>query len=136
MPSDRRYRFVLIEETDQRLPVRYRRARSYRAPPPLIPEPNPMQALLEAFALLDRRGEGSEAWAPVLADNPIAFLLDALEDAVLVREVEGRLLYRNRAARRLTVASGDEAAPRTDHRRMRFRFGRAQLELEIIQVRE
>lgn len=133
MPSDKRYRFVLIEESDQRLPVRYRRARSYRAPP-LIPRPDPMQALLEAFELLDRRGEGSEAWAPVLADNPLSFLLDALEDAVLVREVEGRLLYRNRAARRLPAASGD-VTPHTEHRRMRFRFGRAQLELEIIQVR-
>ncbi len=157
MPADdKRYRFMLMETEGQKerpLPVRYRRYRGYRPPPPLVPRPNdPMGALLEAFAFLNRRGTGFEAWAPSLIDNPLAFLLDALDDAVLLRDARnGRVLYKNRAARRLPLPRREQpaAAPQsgatsepTDEpeeptalRKMTFRWGRLNLELEVLRVR-
>jgi len=105
-----------------------------------------MAALLEAFAYLDRRGEGFEGWAPSLADNPIAFLLDALGDAVFLRDAkDGRLIYRNRAARQLPLGRREKptAAPEkseepadthTSRRSMVFRWGRLTLEVEELQI--
>jgi hypothetical protein len=157
MPADdKRYRFVLME-TDtgaERLPVRYRRYRAYQPPPPLVPRPNdPMGALLEAFAFLERRGTGFEAWAPALADNPLAFLLDTLDEAVMLRDARsGRVVYKNRAARRLPLPEreqpaaapppgaansepADEPEGQTARRKMSFRWGRLNLELEVLRVR-
>ena len=149
--NNKRYRFALIEQPGEsdprRLPTRYRRYQGYRPPPPLVLRPNdPMAALLEAFAYLDRRGEGFEGWAPSLADNPIAFLLDALGDAVFLRDAkDGRLIYRNRAARQLPLGRREKptAAPEkseepadthTSRRSMVFRWGRLTLEVEVLQV--
>lgn len=140
MTERKRYRFVLIEEPESTLPVRYLRRPS---PPPgagtarYAPR-DPMGALVEAFALLQRRSGGPEAWAPVLSDNPMAFLLDALEDAIFLRDEEsGRLLYSNRAANRIPEhcrCDEDEATgvPTLRCRRMTFRWRNSRLVLEVI----
>lgn len=94
-----RYRFILVEDPGITLPVRYRQRRAL--PRFWVRRTDPMEALLAAFLKLDRRGEGEEAWAPVLTEDPLTFLLDALGDAVLVRRTDGSLAYANRAARRL-----------------------------------
>lgn len=96
-----RYRFVLVQEPETTLPVRYRRTRpsfSY-----LVQRSDPMEVLLEALWKLSHRSEGELAWAPSLADNPLAFLLDAMGDAVIVRQREGGMVYANPAARRMGV---------------------------------
>ena len=59
--------------------------------------------MLEAFALLTRRGPGDEAWASPFLHDPIAFLLDSISDAANVWGPGGELLYRNRAATDLDV---------------------------------
>jgi PAS domain-containing protein len=94
-----RYRFVLIEDPGVTLPVRYQRTR--RFPPPVWVRADPLDLLLEAFWRLSRRGEGEQAWAPSLQDDPLTFLLDAVSDAITLRESGGRLLYANPAARAL-----------------------------------
>ena len=136
MSNDRkRYRFVLLEQPENRLPVRYRSTRRSPGPPPPSP-PEPMAALAEALSLLDHRGTGFEAWAPSLAHNPIAFVLDAVEDAVILREAGGKLLYCNRAARRLPSgcpepAHGSSAEP-LRVRKMPFAWRNLHLVVEII----
>jgi PAS domain-containing protein len=102
-----RYRFILVEEPAETLPVRYRRRRS---PPFMVRRTDPMEVLLEAFLRLSWRSEGSAAWAPVLSENPLTFLLDAVGDAVVVRHSDGRLAYANPAARRLAWDALDETA--------------------------
>ena len=140
MTERKRYRFVLLEEPQSYLPVRYRRRPTY----PLgtgstrYTARDPMGALVEAFALLQHRSGGAEAWAPVLSDNPLAFLLDALEDAIFRRDEEsGRLLYSNRAARRLPAHCRCEdvavaGVPSLRCRRMSFRWRNSTLVLEVI----
>ena len=91
-----RYRFVLIEEQGETLPVRYRHRRPRFQQ--WIRRTEPMEALLEALLRLSRRGEGQAAWAPSLADNPLIFLLDAMGDAVILRTRAGNMVYANPAA--------------------------------------
>jgi hypothetical protein len=57
-----------------------------------------LSTLLTAFELLGRRGQGQLAWAPPLSDDPIAFLLDSVSDAISLWALDGKLLYQNRAA--------------------------------------
>lgn len=57
-----------------------------------------LRALIEAFAGLDRRSEGPEAWGPSFSTNALAFLLDVMSDPVLVRGHDGSVLFKNRAA--------------------------------------
>lgn len=94
-----RYRFVLVEEAGATLPVRYRARRP--SFPVWIRQSEPMEALLDAFLRLSWRGVGDHAWAGSLSENPLAFLLDALGDPVIVRRREGRPMYANPAAREL-----------------------------------
>jgi PAS domain-containing protein len=96
-----RYRFILVEEPESLLPVRYRRSGS---PPPIwIRRADPMEVLVEAFLRLSFRSEGARAWAPALAENPLTFLLDAMGDAVILRLEDGEMIYANPAAHRLDV---------------------------------
>ena len=140
MNERKRYRFVLVEEPESCLPVRYRRRSSAMpgVPSGRYTARDPMGALLDAFALLQRRSYGDEAWAPVLSDNPVAFMLDALEDAIFLRDEEsGRLIYSNRAANRLPEhcrCVDDEVAgvPTLRCRRMTFRWRSSTLVLEVI----
>jgi hypothetical protein len=55
-------------------------------------------ALVRAFNLLVKCGEGPSAWAAPFPNDSIAFLLDTSSDAVNLLGSEGKLLYRNRAA--------------------------------------
>jgi len=61
--------------------------------------------LLGAARLLNRRGPGRLAWASPFRDDPIAFLLDSMSDAMNIWAVGGELLYQNRAAAELGVGS-------------------------------
>ena len=97
-----RYRFVLVEDPGVSLPVRYHRAEP-ESHPVWVRRADPLEVLLEAFWRLSRRGEGELAWAPALAADPLTFLLDAIGDAVILREAGGRLMYANPAARRLPL---------------------------------
>jgi PAS domain-containing protein len=140
MAGGKRYRFVLIEEAESTVPVRYMPPDRARAPV-WICQADPMEALLEAFVTLERRGEGSEAWAPALSGNPLSFLLDTLDEAVLLRDESGRALFRNQAALHLGV---DRFAPAVEpleefdvhqrryrRRRLVYRRGPQQFVIEI-----
>jgi len=96
-----RYRFVLVEDTDTALPVRYEPR--WTPPPVWVRRTDPLELLLEAFARLSFRSEGAFAWAPALSDNPLAFLLDAVSDAVVLRSSSGRAVYANPSARRMVI---------------------------------
>jgi PAS domain-containing protein len=137
-----RYRFVLVEEPETALPVRYRRTRpvlTYQ-----LRRAHPLEVLYEAFLQVSRRGEGPEAWASSLADNPVAFLLDAMADPVILRQRGGQPVYANPAARRLRrqtdLGDRDEVAVETleldgeryERRCMRFESGRLSMVLEIL----
>jgi PAS domain-containing protein len=62
--------------------------------------------LLRAFELLNRRGTGVLAWAAPFRDNPIAFLLDSMSDALSIWSSSGELLFQNRYAARLAERHG------------------------------
>lgn len=114
-----RYRFVLIDEGAS-LPMLYRQAARpssssfgssggfAAALPEVLPMTRPISALIEAFARLGRRGPGEQGWATPHVDDPLAFLLDSIHDAVVIRNNEGAVLYRNRAAERLPVTTGSQ----------------------------
>ncbi|RME75218.1 MAG: hypothetical protein D6776_03635 [Planctomycetota bacterium] len=78
------------------LPVRYREP--VRVQVAVGPEVVHFEALVAAFLRIGRRGEGPAGWGAPLADDPIAFVLEALEEPVYVRRATGEVLYRNRAA--------------------------------------
>lgn len=64
-------------------------------------------AALEAFFVAMRRaqqkGSGSAAWASVL-DDPLSFLLDGISDALLVRDLQGEVVFSNTRARDLNLS--------------------------------
>jgi hypothetical protein len=57
-----------------------------------------MLALVDAFSFLTRQGVGPNPWGIPLSRNPLAFLLDTIEDAVRVVSDKGDILFQNRAA--------------------------------------
>ena len=65
--------------------------------------------LLGAFRLLARRGTGSMPWSTPYDHDPIAFLLDAVTDAMNVWGPNGQLVFRNRAAAQLDAGSCGDA---------------------------
>ena len=109
-----RWRITLVEETEV-LPVR----RRHPAEPGIA-------ALVAAAEHLGLRSDGPEGWEAGPGSDPIAFLLDAMADAVNVW-AGGSILYRNRAAERLEAS----ARPLT-RRSLRFRNGDTEYLLEII----
>src|SRR6266568_8784403 len=86
-------------------------------------------AILGAVERVGRRSEGPEAWVASPATDPVAFLLDTVADAVNLWG-QGSLVYRNRAAERLGLASSEFAsdesleAAGTAFRRRCLRFRR------------
>ncbi|HEU4565850.1 MAG TPA: hypothetical protein VFS05_14415, partial [Gemmatimonadaceae bacterium] len=76
-----------------------------RAAPPPAPTPEEI-AMLAACELLARRGAGPSAWASPLRDHPIAFLLDAIGDAVNLWGADGGLIFRNPASEGLHLDAG------------------------------
>jgi hypothetical protein len=57
--------------------------------------------LVAACTLLACRGTGPQAWTFGYRQDPVAFLLDTIEEAVSLWTTEGARLYRNRAAESL-----------------------------------
>lgn len=100
----------------------------------------PSAALVAAFALLARRGNGPLAWTTFFRHDPIAFLLDSTSDAINLWGPQGELLYRNRAAEGLKMGRSDEtprevlwpSGRRLERRCCRFRCGNAEYVLEIL----
>lgn len=85
-------------------------------PLPILWEPRPGRAirtrpagelaaaeLLAAFQLLARRGSGPYAWTFSYRHDPIAFLLETIEEAVSLWGAAGERLYWNRAAEALNL---------------------------------
>ena len=97
-------------------------------------------ALLAAIDLLGLRGEGPEPWAASPSNDPIAFLLDGVADAVSVWR-DSSVFYRNAAAERLGLFRGEatagperfESGGRSLERRcLRFRWADSDYTLEIV----
>jgi PAS domain-containing protein len=97
--AGKRYRFILVDEPDTLLPIPYRPKRQNVS---FVTRrvPDPFYTLLDAFESVAKRGVGPQSWARHL-DNPVAFLLDAMGEAVVLRDHAGRMLYRNPAAGRI-----------------------------------
>jgi hypothetical protein len=90
-----------------------------------------MLALVDAFSFLTRTGVGPNAWGIPLSSNPLAFLLDTIEEAVRVVSEEGDVLFQNRAAH---GARFREAGPH--HRRaMTFETGGRSFVIEVLYSR-
>jgi hypothetical protein len=62
-----------------------------------------LQALLHAIQNVQRKGPGPAGWAPV-AHDPLTFLLDSMSDALVVRGLNGQLLFANALAHELELA--------------------------------
>jgi hypothetical protein len=101
-----RWRIQLVEEEDEPgLPMlwRPRPDPDEAAGPGAAPDRSASLALLAAVRRLGRRSEGPQAWTAPLSEDPIAFLLDAMGDAVNLWGPSGQLIYRNRAAAELQL---------------------------------
>lgn len=97
-------------------------------------------ALLSAMEHLRFQGTGPQAWATSFRHDPIAFLLDAMSDAVNVWSAEGQLVYRNPSSAELGLGRFEDIAlvviadgeVRYQRRCLRFRAPNAEFLLEII----
>lgn len=67
-------------------------------------------SLLHALRLLSRRGIGGLAWSTPFHEDPIAFMLDSMNDAFNVWDAEGKLVYQNRTALGLGLGRASDAA--------------------------
>ena len=54
--------------------------------------------LIRALELLNRRGPGVLGWAAPFRDDPLAFVLDSMSDALNLWKAGGQLLFSNSAA--------------------------------------
>jgi hypothetical protein len=96
--------------------------------------------LLAACHLLNTRCSGSQAWTLWYRHDPVAFLLDAMDEAVTLWVAEGKPMFRNRAAeildvawRRYTAAESFQHGDRELERRcLGFTVGGRDYILEII----
>jgi hypothetical protein len=92
-------------------------------------DPDPDQqggvSFLAAVEHLGRRSEGPEAWTAGPGNDPIAFLIDAIADAVTLW-AGGSLVYRNRAAERLEAERCE-----LERRSLRFQTGDTEYLLEV-----
>jgi hypothetical protein len=68
-----------------------------------------LKNVLQAFELLARRGPGGAGWAAPFREDPLAFLLDTVSDAINLYSTTGELLYQNRAAGALGLVWGEDA---------------------------
>ncbi|MBT9587252.1 hypothetical protein IV102_28170 [bacterium] len=104
--SSQRYRIFLVPDGGGALVPRRgaarNRARS-RLEEPLPDRVASLGSLLNALQQVSRRGPGPSAWAPVMSD-PLTFLLDSMSDALLVRGLNGQLLFANTLAQELRLA--------------------------------
>ena len=101
--SSQRYRIYLVPDAGGALVPRRGAARHRTRSRIEEPSPDPaasLGALLNALQRVARRGPGPSAWAPVMND-PLTFLLDSMSDALLVRGLDGQLLFANALAHEL-----------------------------------
>ena len=102
-----RYRIALIHEFAGALIPRRRRHQVSSEDPDLHESTRRRQEGLRALAWalqgLARRGPGPQGWAPAHED-PLAFLLDTMSDALLVRDASGNILFANAAGRQLLAS--------------------------------
>ena len=128
--SGKRFRFVLIEESSVsalvRAPARRRRPRTPLPDKP--PRPDPMQALLEAFSMISQRGDGPHAWGTPLSVNPLAFLLDAIDESVRIVSQDGEVLFQNRAAQGVHFEQADSRLRRA----MTFKARGRRIVIEVL----
>jgi hypothetical protein len=103
-----RWRFILVEEAST-LPVRWQPPESERRPVPT--SPSSVAALLRAVQTLMRRGTGPQAWVASYEEDPVAFLLDAVDVPVRLWSADGRLVYQNAAAEHSGRSGGAERTP-------------------------
>jgi hypothetical protein len=68
-----------------------------------------MSSLLHALGLLRRRGTGGLAWSTPFHDDPIAFMLDSINDGLNVWSSDGDLVFQNRTATGLGIGRCSEA---------------------------
>ncbi len=104
--SSERYRFFLVPEEGGALVPARARSRRHGRVSAAVERARRQQAgllgLLDAIDRLSRRGTGPSAWAPVFED-PLAFLLDALSDGLLVRGANDEVLFANALATELKL---------------------------------
>lgn len=92
------------------------------------PDPPPgLVLLLAALQRLSFRAGEPGAWAAPLAEDPIAFLLDTVGEAVNVWTIGGELVYSNRAATEPTEFDGPARSGVTSYRRGGRHFERRAL---------
>ena len=103
--SQPRYRIMLVEETSGSLvPQRKNQhRRHWRPEPEPAVEFDVLQVLLNSLTRVRRRGHGPSAWAPVFDNDPLAFLLDSISDAFVVRGMDDRVIFDNPLARELRL---------------------------------
>lgn len=98
------------------------------------------RALMSAMELLSYRSGGADAWVRSFHDDPIAFLLDSIADAVTVTDDRGAVIYRNRAGMTLRVSATEDeslivvsaSGERYERRCQRFAVGRKAFVLEVL----
>ena len=104
--SSERYRIFLVPDASGALvPTRgFARRRPPSVPPAdrLLDKLAALGALMAALKRMGRRGPGPAAWVPVL-DDPLTFLLDGMSDALVVRGMDGQVLFANSLARELQL---------------------------------
>lgn len=104
-----RWRIILEEEAEAGLPVPWQ-PRLQPVPPPRDPVGDSGLALGVAIGRLLLRGPGPQAWTASYRHDPIAFLLDAVSDAVNLWSADGTLLFRNAASQRLALGRSEPCA--------------------------
>lgn len=110
-----RWHFVLVEEVSN-LPVRWQPPQSERRPSPR--PPTSVAALLRAVQTLMRRGTGPQAWVSSYEDDPVAFLVDAIDAPILLWSPDGKVLYQNLAAQQPKWTTAIEQPPPTQSSRV------------------
>jgi hypothetical protein len=98
------------------------------------------EALVAALRKSSLRSDGPSAWAAPVSDDPLVFILDAIDEALNLWDAGGNLLYRNRAAASLDLPFPGETRldiidvhGRAMRRRcVRFTTGGTDLLLEIV----
>lgn len=104
-----RYRIVLVEERGQAL-IPLDREEGEPGGAEIPDYLQPLAALLAAIRKVNPRGPGPAGWSLSLAEDPVAFLLSSMSDAVLIRAEEGRVLYSNPRAASLKLVEREFAA--------------------------
>ncbi|MBI3927178.1 MAG: hypothetical protein HY319_16700 [Armatimonadetes bacterium] len=105
-----RYRILLLEDSGGALVPVSRRSRRRRPAFPYSREALGWGVLLEAVERLRRQGPGPEGWRISLQDDPVAFLLDSVADAILVRSDVGEVIYANPVAERMALSERSAAS--------------------------